>query len=311
MLNQTSFLMLATLLGAGSLCRADILTTARTIDYNITFSDNAMFTDASANVVNTYTVAPGSSGTDTETGGYATLNTGISFFATGGVSINPLSAPPLTGEVTTTINVTGAGTYGFRESAPVFNGRLSSVSYFPSSLARFDYNGFYTLEIFSPSNAFLDAGGIWVTSISLPGDWSKGGNADASGTHLLYDLDPLWTITSNFVYDPIDNRTLFTVENSNYPGPDSYDNGPYPVILLTGSQVPEPGSVGLFGCGGLLLTIVLRKKRKLCGRGIVSLFETDSRNRTRRCFGRDSHFIVGAAGAAHAVRNSSEEDLFQ
>ncbi len=253
----------ALLLGGALLARADILTTARTVDYNITFSDSARFTDAFANVTNTEVIAPGSSGTDTQTGGYASLNTGISFFATGGVSVKPLSASPGTQYITTTIDVTGAGTYGFHEPVPVYDGRLSGLSYFPSPLARFGYQGFYTLEIFSPSNAFLDAGGTWITNISLPGDWSKDGNADATGTHLLYSLDPLWTVTSDFVYDSVSNRTLFSVKNTNFPGPDSYDNGPYPVILLTGAPVPEPASLGLIGIGGLAATLVFRRRRRV------------------------------------------------
>ena len=172
------------------------------------------------------------------------------------------SAPPGAEEITTTVTATGAGTYGFYEPVPVYNGRLSGLDYFPSPLARFPYNGFSTLEIYSPSSGLLDAGGTWITNIYLPGNWSRAGNADQTGTHLLIDFDPLWVITNDFVYDPATNRTLFSVVNTNYPGPDSYDNGPYPVILLTGPAVPEPGSIGLFGVGSLATVWWCLKRRR-------------------------------------------------
>lgn len=259
------YLITPLLLGSALLARAGIITSARTINYQVTFSDRATFADAFATVTNTETIAPGSFGIDTEEGGYAALNTGLTFFASGGVSVSPLSAPAGTSDLTTTINVTGAGTYGFVEPVPVYNGHLSAVTYFPSPLARFPYNGFYTLELLSPSNGLLDPGGTWTTAFSLPGDWSAAGNADATGTHLLYDLDPLWTVTSDFVYDSATNTTLFAVTNTDYPGVDSYDNGPYPVVLLTGAPVPEPGAATLLGLGGLLtaLALVIKERAKL------------------------------------------------
>ena len=259
--NRTCRLLAMLTIGGASLAHADIFTTTRTVDYSITFSDAATFLDAFANVTNTEVIGPGSFGTDTEMGGYSALNTGITFFATGAVSISPAGAPPGTSEITTTVTATGAGTYGFHEAVPVYNGRLAGLNYFPGPLARFPYNGSSTLEIFSPSDSFLDPGGTFATNIYLPGDWSKAGNADQTGTHLLYSLDPLWTITNDFVYDPATNRTLFSIVNTNYPGADSDDPGPYPVILLTGAAVPEPGSIGLLGVGALAVAGWYLKKR--------------------------------------------------
>jgi hypothetical protein len=247
----------------GEACRieADIITTSRTINYDLTLGDISSFTDAFASVVNTEVIAAGSHGTDTQEAGYASLNTGISFFATGGVSITPTNAPAGQSDITTMITVTGAGTYGFKEPVPVYSGKLSALDYFPSPLARFPYNGSNVLEIFSPSNGLLDPGGTWITNISIPGDWSQASDGDVPHTHFLYDLDPLWNITSDFVYDPALNRTLFSVENDNYPGVDSYDNGPYPVVLLVGSQAPEPASVGMLTVGMIGLAYSVWRKR--------------------------------------------------
>ncbi len=231
---------------------ASIFTVQREITYDVHFS-GPDFANASADVRNTYTVGPGSSGTASQTAFYPPYNQGITFFATGGVSVTPGSVPAGTTAVTNMLSVTGPGTYGFDETV------LPASSYLDlgvlSSLAVYPYYGVPNLELYSPSNGLLDPGGTWITNVYFPGDWSQASAGDVPGTHALFYLDPLWSISSDFVYNPVINKTLFSAINMNYPGELSYDNGPYPDIVLVGSAVPEPGTGAMFG--GVLLCFLI------------------------------------------------------
>src|SRR4051794_1110791 len=124
-----------------------LILTDRLVEYFVHFNGNT-FQGAYADIRSTTTVDPASTGTLTSAGGYPPANQGITYFATGNVSITPASAPAGTTSVTTTVTANGGGTYGFEERMPAGTGFANPAS---STVGVYPYAGFLNLEVFSPT----------------------------------------------------------------------------------------------------------------------------------------------------------------
>jgi hypothetical protein len=213
----------------------------------------------------TLTIAPGSSGSQYFHFDLYPDNQGLTFFATGAVSIDQTAAPPGTASVTLHVTANGAGTFGLHELAPPY---YSSGDYVftpdPLEVYTDTATGRRELDFVAPSgsNLNIDAGTTWRTTVSMPGDWSSSSSGNVYGTHVLEGYDPLWTVTSNFVYNRATNQTVFSLVNTNYPGVGTYDDGPYPEFYLVGQAAPEPGQIGLASVGLMLFGRFLWKQRR-------------------------------------------------
>lgn len=210
----------------------------------------------------TFTVAPGSSGSQDFHFDLYPDNEGLTFFGTGDVSVDQTSAPPKTGSVTLHVTATGAGTFGIHELAPPFYSAdgfdLSSTD--PLQIYTSTITGRKVLFFQGPAGANLNApaGITWRTTVDIPGDWSLATTGNDYGGHLFGYYNPLWTVTSDFVYNSATNQTVLSLVNSNYPGAGATfpDDGPYPTFYLAGQVAPEPAqmsSLGLLILGGLLV----------------------------------------------------------
>ena len=225
---------------------ATVIPTSITIDHSLQFGPNFSGATWQSNV--TITLDAISSGTKDFDLSFWPDNYGLTFFSTGGVTIDQTTAPAGTSSRTVHVMANGTGTFGFHETAgPEADPSSGDPLLVYTSLT----TNRQILDFGAPSGGYsthLDPGITWTTTTSMPGDWSASG-VD-SGNHYLFVFDPLWTVTSDFVFDPSTNQTLFSLVNTNYPGANSGDNGPYPDFALIGTAVPEQSEAVLvvIGC---------------------------------------------------------------
>jgi hypothetical protein len=164
------------------------------------------FTNASWYNTLTLKVAPDPSGSQDFHFDLYPNNEGLTFFATGGVSVDQTSAPAGTASVTLHVTATGAGTVGVHELAPPFYSAdgFDTSNFDPLQIYTSAKTGRKVLFFEAPagSNLNIRAGVTWQTTVTMPGDWSQTSSGDVNGTHFLDYYNPLWTLTSDFVFDP-------------------------------------------------------------------------------------------------------------
>jgi hypothetical protein len=116
--------------------------------------------------------------------------------------------------------------------------------------------GRYFLQESFASPGGVGDGSPFIWQMSLPGDWSSVGTG--YGQHELLAINPLWTITDNFVFDG--RGTIFRAQMDEY-----FNDGRHNINIafrLHGApQVPIPPSVWLFGSGLVGLIGLRRFKR--------------------------------------------------
>lgn len=95
--------------------------------------------------------------------------------------------------------------------------------------------------------------GVSVASLVLPGEWGQdAGDAPYVG---LLEYNTFYTVTQNFVYDPVSDTTTFGLRGEG----SSVAVGPRFDIVLVGAPVPAPAGAMIVAGGGL---IGVRRRRK-------------------------------------------------
>ena len=114
-----------------------------------------------------------------------------------------------------------------------------------------------TLKTRAQSQAgFLKAGGVFDYSVTLPGNWSTQGTA--TGDSQLLGVNPQFTVTRDFVFDPRSNTTTLEVLDTHYDP--SHPNVGLDFIVF-GSPVSEPLPSTLLMAGLGALGWVSRRRR--------------------------------------------------
>jgi hypothetical protein len=176
----------------------------------------------------------------------------FAYFSDAGILLSNTTNPTPAGNpgvFTTTITGTTNRVAGYDVT------RLASLT--PSIFALRIVNGFYTLELTSSSTGFLRTGGTFIESIVLPGNWSSHGVG--TGQSELLSNQGGFTVTKDFVFDPVANATVFERVNNNYSGlPASYH------IVLHGdiAPVPEPETYAMLLAGLALLGFAARRRKQ-------------------------------------------------
>lgn len=97
-----------------------------------------------------------------------------------------------------------------------------------------------------------------VTAI-LPGDWSQAGTA--SGDHQFLGVNPAFTLTEDFVYDPGRNITVVQAIDPTYVSGQQINLE----FNLFGGAIPEPATWALAVLGVGFAGAALRRRRKTLG----------------------------------------------
>jgi hypothetical protein len=200
---------------------------------------------ASSFVYNNTINFDGTAGSIFPTVNFQSVATGIDLYGQGSTTIDPTSAPDHTPFVVTTIDSPGGSGQGWGFD---YNGVASATA--GSSFLTFGVvSGHYALTFSGGGTNLVDAGGRFLSSVIIDGDWSD----PASHTTATYSAG--YFIDSDFVYDSGSNKTVFTIET------DDYQTGTDPSISFallggTAGAVPEPStwammSLGLAGIGFL------------------------------------------------------------
>ena len=165
---------------------------------------------------------------------------GINFYGGGGTTISPASAPDFTALVPVTV------------TSPGGSGQFWGFDYFGGT------NGYLSLGVLGGRNALLfsgggsaivEAGGRFLSSVVIAGDWSSLANRTAAAFNSNFN------VLDNFSFDGTNTR--FTVETSNY----LLGQNPQISFALLGGGVPEPASWAMLIAGFGLVGAAARRRR--------------------------------------------------
>src|SRR5579862_6562371 len=106
-------------------------------------------------------------------------------------------------------------------------------------LYTFIANGQWALQLNQNSILGVNDGDPFYWNLTLPGNWSVEGTGPGEYELLSYNAD--WTITNDFVYDPITNTTLFSLAMPSYDG-----SGVGVSLQLNGTAAPGPVALAPF-----------------------------------------------------------------
>ena len=165
-----------------------------------------------------------------------------------GMSISNQVRDPSTGSVSYRAAIIGSSNLTITQSWSISN--ISSLTTGISS------NGLHTLEFIGNNVGFLKAGGVFDYSVTLPGNWSTQGTA--TGDSQLLGVNPQFTVTRDFVFDPRSNTTTLEVLDTHYDP--SHPNVGLDFIVF-GSPVSEPLPSTLLMAGLGALGWVSRRRR--------------------------------------------------
>lgn len=181
-----------------------------------------------------------------------TLATGLNDVSTGGATV---FLSPIAGNLwnwTTLFDDPSqlTGTAGYKYNVTASSNPLAS----DDSFMQWGVSaGHESLLFGSRGGDWPDQGGLYQIQVDIAGDWS--GVGTGAGQHLLLSSDPNWFITSDFVYDSLNNVTTFNAINLSYDG----SSNPGVQFRLYGAAVPEPGSMAVVALG---VGALLRRRRK-------------------------------------------------
>ena len=169
--------------------------------------------------------------------------TGITFSGLGSTVVTPPTVP----DGTTTANIVAVSPGGTGQG--FFFGYSGGDGGFLSSGV---LGGKYDLAFSGGGQNALDAGGTFLSTVKILGDYSSA----SSHTAATYSSDYL--VTQNFVYTG--GYTYFTVQTTNFQG-----NNPTIAFSLLGAtvgSVPEPATWGMMILGFGMAGAALRRRQK-------------------------------------------------
>jgi hypothetical protein len=251
------------LVGAARPVQAAFAFTSRTSAYTLSFTKGD-FSDANAH----YDVTINGTSNNGDSGAL-TLNLksnhqNFSLAGTGSWSVSSIVETPTL--ATATLTASGStGGYNFHYDTPV-QSFFSSAGFGNSWLAREGVNGFWGLRFGGPFGSrgggagLVDVGASFAVDIVIPGDWSNLGTGP--GQTQLINVNPTYTIDSNFVYDPISMTTDFHIHTDSYLGNTTAGNPQIDFILHSTQIAPEPSSVVLAALGVTGLVCSVRRRRR-------------------------------------------------
>ena len=188
-------------------------------------------------------------GTYAATVNFQSVATDIHFYAEGGTTVDPLSAPDHTPAVPMTITTPGG----------------------PGQLVGFDYNGVatdtpglsfltygvigsqYALTFTGGGTNLLDTDGTFHSLVVIDGDWSS------ASSHTAASYGAGYTLENDFTYDAISNKTTFRISTFDYDG-----TNPGISFSLLGADVaavPEPATWVAMIAGFALLGATMRRRK--------------------------------------------------
>ena len=129
----------------------------------------------------------------------------VSVVAGAGMSVANETLDP-TGSVSYRAAITGTANQSITQSWTVHTS--------PSLSVGVSGNGLHTLEFVGANNGFLKSGGVFDYAVTLPGNWSTQGTA--TGDFELLGLNPEFSITKDFTFDPASNTTTLEVLDTHY-----------------------------------------------------------------------------------------------
>ena len=154
-------------------------------------------------------------------------NVVVSVVPGSGMSVSNQARDPSSGSVSYRTAITGTAglvitqSWNVTESSSMTTGISSS--------------GLHFLEFTGNNDGFLKAGGVFDYSVTLPGNWSTPGTS--TGDSQLVGLNPEFTVTKDFVFDPASDTTTLEVLNEDYDP--AHSNVALDFIVF-GSPVSEP-----------------------------------------------------------------------
>ena len=157
-----------------------------------------------------------------------------------GMSISNQARDPSTGSISYRAAITGATNQVVTQSW--------TVTKSGSMVTGISSNGLHTLEFIGNNVNFLKAGGVFDYSVTLPGNWSTHGTA--TGDSELLGVNPAFTVTQDFVFDPHSDTTTLEVLDTHYD-PSHPDVGLDFIVFGSPVSEPLPSALLLAGLGAL------------------------------------------------------------
>jgi len=157
-----------------------------------------------------------------------------------GMSVSNQAYDPASERISYRAAVTGTTNLTITQS---WNVRTS-----PSMTTGVSSNGLHYLEFTGNNDGFLKSGGVFDYSVTLPGNWSTQGTS--TGDSELVGLNPEFSVTQDFIFDPVNDTTTLEVLNTDY---DLSQPNLALDFMVFGSPVSEPlpSALLLAGLGAL------------------------------------------------------------